>query len=65
MGEHIGADIRNAFRGLPVEYHLRLGVRLASGIAMWVPEEHIEDVLDVIRYHSKHVKDIYHEDGKP
>ena len=62
--ELITDAVDKAYHGLPVEYHRRLGERLASCIANWCEDVVIEDLLCDIRYHGEQVKQIYHDDGE-
>lgn len=63
--ERIMEAVDASYRGLPVEYHLRLGKRLVACVANWCREDAVEDICNDIRYHGRQIKSIYREDGKP
>jgi len=58
-----------AYLGLLPDYHTVLGKRLAHAIGVWVPPEHLEDVLCDIRYAraliDRLVYDDVHRDRRP
>ena len=63
--ERIMDAVDKAYHGLPVEYHKRLGERLASAITNAIIEVDIEEALSRIKYHGDQVKSIYHNQFEP
>jgi len=67
--DRIDSEVDNAFFGLLPDYHTVLGKRLAHAIGVWVPPEHLEDVLCDIRYAraliDRLVYDDVHRDRRP
>jgi len=48
--------------GLPVEYHKRLADRVVACLGNWIPEEHLEDALNDMRYHRRQIESLLVED---
>jgi len=67
--DRIDSEVNNAFFGLLPDYHTVLGKQLAHAIGVWVPPEHLEDVLCDIRHAraliDKLVHDDIHRDRRP
>jgi len=51
-----------AYLGLLPDYHTVLGKQLAHAIGVWVPPEHLEDVLCDIRYARALIDKLIHDD---
>ena len=51
-------------RGLPLEFHLRFHDRVVAAISRYVPEEHIEEAVENIRYHRGEMYKIFIEDSE-
>ena len=53
----INSAVDAAYRGLPIEFHMRLGKKIAHFIGIWVNPEHLEDALNDIAY-ARRVVDV-------
>jgi len=67
--DEIDDAVDAAYSGLLPDYHTILGKQLAHAIGVWVPPEHLEDVLCDIRYAraliDRLVYDDVHRDRRP
>ena len=60
--DEIDDAVNAAYLGLLPDYHTVLGKQLAHAIGVWVPPEHLEDVLCDIRYARALINKLVHDD---
>ena len=56
--ERIRVAVDDAYRSGIMDYHKALGMRIAIALAVWIPEESVEDVIGEIAHAAREVKEL-------